>query len=89
MLTCRLLKQYCVQLRHEMCETPEDFLARRTRLAFLDARACKEALPKVLHLCPQAAACCRCIFVRSGSAQCPPHTDASAWPVRSQRVASA
>ena len=36
---------YAVQ--HEMCETPEDFIARRTRLAFLDTRACSEALPKV------------------------------------------
>ena len=36
---------YAVQ--HEMCETPEDFIARRTRLAFLDTQACSEALPKV------------------------------------------
>ena len=36
---------YAVQ--HEMCETPEDFIARRTRLAFLDTRACSEALPRV------------------------------------------
>ncbi|GIL75420.1 hypothetical protein Vretimale_8058 [Volvox reticuliferus] len=39
---------YCV--RHEYCVTPEDFLARRTRLAFLDARAALAALPKVAEL---------------------------------------
>ena len=33
--------------QHELCETPEDFVARRTRLAFLDRRACQQALPKV------------------------------------------
>lgn len=36
--------------RHEYCETVEDFLARRTRLAFLDTRACEEAIPQVRHL---------------------------------------
>ena len=36
---------YAVQ--HEYCETPEDFIARRTRLAFLDVDACRVALPKV------------------------------------------
>ncbi|GLC35549.1 hypothetical protein PLESTM_000336300 [Pleodorina starrii] len=39
---------YCV--RHEYCQTPEDFLARRTRLAFLDARAALRALPRVVEL---------------------------------------
>lgn len=39
---------YCC--RHEMCETPEDFVARRTRLAFLDTRACLEAIPRVVEL---------------------------------------
>lgn len=39
---------YCC--RHEMCETPEDFVARRTRLAFLDRPACIEALPRVVEL---------------------------------------
>ncbi len=34
-------------MRHEYCETPEDFLARRTRMAFLDARAAMKALPRV------------------------------------------
>lgn len=34
-------------MRSEYCETPEDFLARRTRLAFLDKRACEQALPRV------------------------------------------
>lgn len=33
--------------RHEMCESAEDFLARRTRLAFVDVRAAEEALPRV------------------------------------------
>ncbi|EFJ49807.1 hypothetical protein VOLCADRAFT_80593 [Volvox carteri f. nagariensis] len=39
---------YCV--RHEYCQTPDDFLARRTRLAFLDARAALRALPRVVEL---------------------------------------
>ena len=34
-------------VRHEYCETAEDFIARRTRLAFLDVDACKIALPRV------------------------------------------
>jgi glycerol-3-phosphate dehydrogenase len=33
-----------------MCETPEDFIARRTRLIFLDRRACQEALPRIVEL---------------------------------------
>lgn len=37
-------------VRYEMCETPEDFVARRTRLAFLDQRACLEALPRVIEI---------------------------------------
>ena len=36
---------YAVQ--NEYCETAEDFIARRTRLAFLDVAACREALPRV------------------------------------------
>ena len=36
---------YCC--RHEYCETPEDFISRRCRLAFLDTQACREALPRV------------------------------------------
>ncbi|KAG2500744.1 hypothetical protein HYH03_001508 [Edaphochlamys debaryana] len=39
---------YC--MRHEYCETPQDFLARRTRLAFLDSRAALRALPRVVEL---------------------------------------
>lgn len=39
---------YCS--RYEYCETPEDFVARRTRLAFLDRVACLEALPRVVEL---------------------------------------
>lgn len=38
-------------VHHEYCETPEDFIARRSRLAFLDHRACEEALPKVSFPC--------------------------------------
>lgn len=37
-------------VHHEYCETPEDFVARRTRLAFLDKLACEQALPKVVEL---------------------------------------
>ncbi|KAL4440446.1 hypothetical protein ABPG75_003447 [Micractinium tetrahymenae] len=37
-------------VHNEYCETPEDFIARRTRLAFLDKRACEQALPKVVEL---------------------------------------
>jgi len=37
-------------MRYEMCETPEDFIARRTRLIFLDRRACQEALPRIVEL---------------------------------------
>lgn len=37
-------------IRYEMCETPEDFIARRTRLVFLDRRACQEALPRIVQL---------------------------------------
>ena len=33
--------------RHEYCESAEDFLARRTRLAFLDIEAARQALPRV------------------------------------------
>lgn len=39
---------HCV--RSEYCETAVDFIARRTRLAFLDARAAETALPKVVRL---------------------------------------
>ena len=34
-------------VHHEAAETPEDFLARRTRLAFLDTAAAEQALPRV------------------------------------------
>jgi glycerol-3-phosphate dehydrogenase len=33
--------------RAEFCEHAEDFIARRTRLAFLDAAATEQALPRV------------------------------------------
>ncbi len=37
-------------VRQEMARTAVDVLARRTRLAFLDQRAAREALPKVIEL---------------------------------------
>ncbi|KDD76040.1 FAD dependent oxidoreductase [Helicosporidium sp. ATCC 50920] len=39
--------------RQEYCETPEDFIARRTRLAFLDKRATLQSLPKIVELMAQ------------------------------------
>lgn len=36
--------------QHEMCRTAGDFLARRSRLAFLDVRAAQRALPRVVEL---------------------------------------
>jgi glycerol-3-phosphate dehydrogenase len=36
--------------RAEYCQTAVDFLARRTRLAFLDIKAAEEALPRVVEL---------------------------------------
>jgi glycerol-3-phosphate dehydrogenase len=35
---------------NEYCETAQDFLARRSRLAFLNARAAKEALPRIAEI---------------------------------------
>lgn len=37
-------------VRHEYCMSVEDFLARRTRLAFLDAKAAAAAVPRVAEL---------------------------------------
>src|SRR5436309_2024210 len=37
-------------LRHEYAQTPIDVLARRTRLAFLNAQAALEALPRVVEI---------------------------------------
>ncbi len=34
-------------VNHEYCEHPDDFIARRTRLAFLDVAATEQALPRV------------------------------------------
>jgi len=39
---------YCI--RNEYCCTIEDFIARRSRLAFLDARATEDALPRIADL---------------------------------------
>ena len=36
--------------RHEFCQTACDFIARRTRLAFLDVAAAEAALPRVTEL---------------------------------------
>ena len=36
--------------RQEFCEHAEDFIARRTRLAFLDTAATEQALPRVSSL---------------------------------------
>jgi len=37
-------------VRHELAQTAVDVIARRTRLAFLNAQAALEALPKVIDL---------------------------------------
>ena len=37
-------------VRHEYAQTPVDVLARRTRLAFLNAQAALEALPKIIDI---------------------------------------
>lgn len=39
---------YCA--RHEYCESATDFIARRSRLAFLDTDAARRALPRVIQL---------------------------------------
>lgn len=39
---------YCA--RNEYCETAVDFIARRTRLAFLDVNAATRALPRVIEI---------------------------------------
>ncbi len=36
--------------RHEFCATACDFLARRSRLAFLDVAAARRAVPRVVQL---------------------------------------
>ena len=36
--------------RYEYCTNVEDFLARRTRLAFLDVRAAEQALPRIVQI---------------------------------------
>jgi glycerol-3-phosphate dehydrogenase len=37
-------------VRAEYCSRPEDFLARRSRLAFLDVAAARAAVPRVAEL---------------------------------------
>ncbi len=37
-------------VREEMARTAMDVLARRTRLAFIDGRAAREALPRTIEL---------------------------------------
>ncbi|BDA44400.1 Glycerol-3-phosphate dehydrogenase, mitochondrial [Coccomyxa sp. Obi] len=40
-------------VNHEYCEHPDDFIARRTRLAFLDVAATEQALPRIVELMAQ------------------------------------
>ncbi|CAL8470362.1 g9904 [Coccomyxa elongata] len=40
-------------VHHEYCEHPDDFIARRTRLAFLDVAATEQALPRIVELMAQ------------------------------------
>jgi glycerol-3-phosphate dehydrogenase len=42
--------EVCYAVRHEYAQTAVDVIARRTRLAFLNAQAALEALPKVIDL---------------------------------------
>ena len=39
---------YCA--RNEYCETAVDFIARRSRLAFLDTNAASKAMPRVIEI---------------------------------------
>lgn len=39
---------YCA--RNEYCETAVDFIARRSRLAFLDTKAAGKAVPRVVEI---------------------------------------
>lgn len=39
---------YCA--RHEYCESAIDFIARRSRLAFLDTDAAGRALPRIIEI---------------------------------------
>jgi glycerol-3-phosphate dehydrogenase len=39
---------YCA--RHEYCESAVDFIARRSRLAFLDTDAAGRALPRIIEI---------------------------------------
>ena len=38
---CATNRQVVYAVRHELCRTPADFLARRSRLAFLDTAAAR------------------------------------------------
>ena len=42
--------QVVYAVRYEMCRSAVDFLARRSRLAFLDVAAARHALPRVVDL---------------------------------------
>lgn len=42
--------QVVYAVRHEMCRSAVDFLARRSRLAFLDVFAARHALPRIVDL---------------------------------------
>ena len=45
-------------VREELCQTACDFIARRTRLAFVDVAACEQALPRVREARGVAPGCC-------------------------------
>jgi C-terminal domain of alpha-glycerophosphate oxidase len=49
-LLCTAAQERARACRYEGCRTAEDFLARRSRLAFLDVAAARHALPRVLEL---------------------------------------
>lgn len=67
--TIRHPLQVAYAARHEMCEFAEDFLARRTRLAFVDVAAAEEALPKARLACSMLGLPLR----HSGNLHGPPH----------------
>lgn len=48
--------------RHEYCQTVCDFIARRTRLAFIDVDAAEAALPVVGERGGEVLGSCICVF---------------------------
>jgi len=49
-IDCRFKSKHSFILQHEYCESPDDFLERRTRIAFLDAKAAVDAVPRVAEI---------------------------------------